>query len=288
VGLRVTDDSGTTGTMTVSVDVTQPPLAALVVSPSAVRTGEPVRFDASASVDPDGSIVRYEWDLDGNGSYEADTGVDPHATQSYANHGVIPVRVRVTDDDGATGIATATVTVSDPPAPPPPPPPPPSPSSTTSTPTATASAAASASPNGEGSWSASGSGSNSGSTSGEAPSSAPPGPLRVSLDGAAVQKARVVARSGLRVACTTDRAATCALRAEVGVAAGRRMGLRVKRRVKTVVVATARVQADAGRPGAVALRLRKRPKRPIAVTVRATITAASGERAEAVRTIAVR
>jgi hypothetical protein len=66
------------------------------------------------------------------------------------------------------------------------------------------------------------------------------------------------------------------------------MGLRVTRRVKTVVVATARVQADAGRPGAVALRLRKRPKRPIAVTVRATITAASGERAEAVRTIAVR
>jgi hypothetical protein len=103
-----------------------------------------------------------------------------------------------------------------------------------------------------------------------------------------VQKARAVARSGLRVACVTDRPATCALRAEVGAAAARRLGLRVKRRVKTVVVGTATVQAAAGRPGAVAIKLRKRPKRPITVVVRATITAASGGRAEAVRTIAVR
>jgi hypothetical protein len=74
----------------------------------------------------------------------------------------------------------------------------------------------------------------------------------------------------------------------VGAAAAKRLGLRVKRRVKTVIVGTATVQADAGRPGAVALKLRKRPRRPITVAVRATITTASGERAEAVRTIAVR
>ena len=31
-------------------------------------------FDASASADPDGTIAKYEWDLDGNGTYETDTG----------------------------------------------------------------------------------------------------------------------------------------------------------------------------------------------------------------------
>ena len=39
-------------------------------------------FDGSASSDPDGTIAKYEWDLDGNGSYETNTGTtaddDPH------------------------------------------------------------------------------------------------------------------------------------------------------------------------------------------------------------------
>ena len=39
-----------------------------------VATGQPVTFDASGSTDPDGTIVKYEWDLDGNGTYETNTG----------------------------------------------------------------------------------------------------------------------------------------------------------------------------------------------------------------------
>ena len=31
-------------------------------------------FDACGSTDPDGTIAKYEWDLDGNGSYETNTG----------------------------------------------------------------------------------------------------------------------------------------------------------------------------------------------------------------------
>ena len=33
-----------------------------------------VTFDGSASTDTDGTIAKYEWDLDGNGTYETDTG----------------------------------------------------------------------------------------------------------------------------------------------------------------------------------------------------------------------
>ncbi len=34
--------------------------------------------------DPDGTIVNYQWDLDGNGSYETDTGTTPTVTKTYA------------------------------------------------------------------------------------------------------------------------------------------------------------------------------------------------------------
>ena len=62
----------------------QPPQAALALGcrkvggtflfcPGLVaRKGVSKEFDASPSSDPDGSIVRHEWDLDGNGSYERD------------------------------------------------------------------------------------------------------------------------------------------------------------------------------------------------------------------------
>ena len=49
--------------------------------------GQTVSFNASASSDPDGTIAKYEWDLDGNGSYETDTGTTPTATSSYATAG---------------------------------------------------------------------------------------------------------------------------------------------------------------------------------------------------------
>jgi hypothetical protein len=48
------------------------------------RKGASKEFDASPSSDPDGSIVRYEWDLDGNGSYERDTGANPRAGYVYS------------------------------------------------------------------------------------------------------------------------------------------------------------------------------------------------------------
>ena len=45
-----------------------PPAGSFTASPNPAPTGTPVTFDASGSTDPDGTIVKYEWDLDGNGS----------------------------------------------------------------------------------------------------------------------------------------------------------------------------------------------------------------------------
>jgi PKD domain-containing protein len=79
-----------------------PPSAAFDAPSGLVFTGETVTFDGSASSDPDGSIVRYEWDLDGDGVFETDGGHSSHTTTIYSRAGVRAVSLRVSDDDGAT------------------------------------------------------------------------------------------------------------------------------------------------------------------------------------------
>ncbi|MEA2386068.1 MAG: hypothetical protein QOJ22_242 [Thermoleophilaceae bacterium] len=93
------------------VDRNKPPVAVLTHAPARVRTGEPVNFDASGSSDPDGTIENYAWDLDGDGTFETDTGASPHASTAYADDGVHTAAVKVTDDEGKTGLAVDSVTV---------------------------------------------------------------------------------------------------------------------------------------------------------------------------------
>jgi plastocyanin len=73
-------------------------------SPSSPQTGQAVTFTPTGFTDPDGSIQRYEWDLDGDGSFET-TGASPSKT--YANAGNVTVRLRYVDDRGQTSSATA-------------------------------------------------------------------------------------------------------------------------------------------------------------------------------------
>jgi len=80
------------------------PAAAFAMSPAPTVVGKPVGFDASASTDADGPIARYQWDLDGNGSFETDTGTNPSATRTYSvgDIGTLHVGLRVTDGDGTS------------------------------------------------------------------------------------------------------------------------------------------------------------------------------------------
>jgi PKD repeat protein len=107
VGLRVTDDGGATATTTRTVTVeNRPPLASFTATPNPVPTGATVNFSASGSSDPDGSIVKYEWDLDGNGSYETDTGTTASTSKAYESAGDLTIGLRVTEDNGATATTT--------------------------------------------------------------------------------------------------------------------------------------------------------------------------------------
>ena len=90
------------------------PAATLAASNAAPRTGEAVTFDASGSRDEDGSITKFEWDLDGDGTYERDTGSSPVAGKTYSAADSVTVTVRVSDDDGKATDETMVVRVGGP------------------------------------------------------------------------------------------------------------------------------------------------------------------------------
>lgn len=108
VTLRVIDDGNLTDTDTFTVEVNAPPVAKIDSSNETVMVGESVSFDGTGSTDSDGEIVRYEWDLDGDGTIDT-TG--PTAERTYSAAGTFTVRLTVTDDDGATGTTTRAIAV---------------------------------------------------------------------------------------------------------------------------------------------------------------------------------
>lgn len=67
-------------------------------------TGQQITFDASWSRLPFFPRMTFEWDLDGDGVYEKDTGTEPRISHAYATAGPRRVAVRVT---GPTGLAAA-------------------------------------------------------------------------------------------------------------------------------------------------------------------------------------
>jgi sugar lactone lactonase YvrE len=95
----------------IAAAVNRPPSASLVPDPPTVAAGRPVRLDASRSGDPENLPLVYEWDLDGDGAFEAGSGDTPTASRSWAIHGAATVRVRVNDPHGGRSVAEASVTV---------------------------------------------------------------------------------------------------------------------------------------------------------------------------------
>lgn len=81
-----------------------------------VNTGAPVHFSALGSTARLARLVDYAWDLDGNGTFETDTGSVPAVEMSYSQVGVVNAALRVTTEYGK--IATAVTQVDVRPVPP--------------------------------------------------------------------------------------------------------------------------------------------------------------------------
>jgi plastocyanin len=98
-----------------AADASRPTLTPSNVRPDAALSSSQadgrVAFDASASADSDGSIVLYEWDLDGDSAYETKTGAEPRVEHAYDPGTTLIAAVRITDDAGASDEATAAVVV---------------------------------------------------------------------------------------------------------------------------------------------------------------------------------
>ncbi|MCC7479423.1 PKD domain-containing protein [bacterium] len=68
-------------------------------------------YSATESSD-DAGIVKHEWDLDGDGSFELDSGTEPTASKTYSGAGTVTVRLKVTDAEGKTSTDSAVIEVS--------------------------------------------------------------------------------------------------------------------------------------------------------------------------------
>lgn len=65
-------------------------------------------------MDPDGQLVSFEWDFEGDGVYDADEQDGWELNHTYQQPGVYQLTLRVTDNDGATATSSITVTVTEP------------------------------------------------------------------------------------------------------------------------------------------------------------------------------
>ena len=110
IGLRVTDDSGRAAEAQHEIMILGSvfaPVADFTFTPSPAVVGQSVLFDASVSI----AARSYEWDLDGNGTFEV--GPSPQATTSivYATSGARAVRLRITDTRARTATTVKEVPV---------------------------------------------------------------------------------------------------------------------------------------------------------------------------------
>ncbi|MEV8366334.1 PQQ-dependent sugar dehydrogenase [Streptomyces niveus] len=67
-----------------------------------------VSFSATGSSDPEKGELTYQWDLDGDGTFDA-TG--PTASRTYPDNGQFQARLKVTDPQGKSGLTSRQITV---------------------------------------------------------------------------------------------------------------------------------------------------------------------------------
>ena len=111
----VTDDfAGTARPIGTNPDIgafefnTGAPTVTLTPSVTSAVVPFTVSFTAAAT-DPNGTIQKYEWDLDGDGVFEYDTGLVASNFTSFTSVGTYTVTVRVTDNDGNWAISSRTI-----------------------------------------------------------------------------------------------------------------------------------------------------------------------------------
>ena len=98
-------------TDTLLINQNQKPSAIIdSISPNPAKNGKSVIFKEK-SFDVDGTIVKFEWDFDGDGTWDWDSIETGNTTYIYNNLGIFYAKLRVTDNDGSVDIDTLIIYV---------------------------------------------------------------------------------------------------------------------------------------------------------------------------------
>lgn len=109
----VTDKQGNVGSAGVQIAVGLAPNAKLETDTDLREVPLTIRFSAEGSLDFDGEIDGYEWDMDNDGEFELDTGSLGWREVQFDAAGSYTLGVRVTDDSGAVDSTTLTIDLTD-------------------------------------------------------------------------------------------------------------------------------------------------------------------------------
>ncbi len=119
VTLKVRDNQGATDSITKEVvirsQINRSPVASFTYSPDSPQVGNPVRFNASPSYDPDGWLTEYRWDFNQDGRTDA---YGSTASYTFNNPGNFRVTLTVVDNQGSSSSASQWIQVSGPKPPP--------------------------------------------------------------------------------------------------------------------------------------------------------------------------
>src|SRR6185436_9443129 len=104
---RVTDNQNRTATASAastSVRVGPPgtPIVRAGATPTSGNAPLVVSFNGTAT--DDGTIALWEWDFDGNGTFEYSSPTSPATTHTYTEAGKFVARLRATDNVGLTSV----------------------------------------------------------------------------------------------------------------------------------------------------------------------------------------
>jgi PKD repeat protein len=83
-----------------------PPTATFTITPQDPVVNNPVTFNATASFDPDGTIVKWIWDFG-----DENTGTGETFNHTYASAGDYTVKLKVVDDHGISSSNKTTINV---------------------------------------------------------------------------------------------------------------------------------------------------------------------------------
>ncbi|HEX9743956.1 MAG TPA: PKD domain-containing protein [bacterium] len=119
VDLRVVDDEGGVDTLDTKIEVNiedvpnvGPTASAEATTSTDINLCGQIDFDATASMDSDGSIAEYLWDFNGDGTYgDAYTGDPSMPTAMFNTPGSFDVMMKVVDDEGAEDMIDAPIPV---------------------------------------------------------------------------------------------------------------------------------------------------------------------------------